>query len=73
MRFSGIACDECGTQKKETNHWFAGFFWAVGVGISIRPFTETEPDTSKFLCGENCVLSFVSKSLREISNVKITG
>ena len=69
MRVSSIICDECGVQKKESNHWFIGFLWSTGNGISVRPMSPKEPNDLKHLCGEKCVLSFVSKSLRELSHV----
>jgi hypothetical protein len=60
-------CDECATQKKETNNW-----WVVllGTAFTILPFTQpfmvpTEDVGVYHICGHTCLLKVLSRWLSE--------
>ena len=63
-------CDECGAQKKETNHW-----WAMHVrpahlnfpaGIELTTFEDCPglEGTVLDLCSEQCVTRAIGKWMR---------
>lgn len=57
-------CDQCGTQKKDTNHW-----WVMSIGLGnahLMLWDQTNEDflngnTALHLCGEACVQKKVSE------------
>lgn len=56
-----ISCDVCGTEKKQTNHWFVvheqgGEFRLSGWNSRIRTRTG-----SKHLCGQTCLHKLVDE------------
>lgn len=63
-----VKCDECGTTKGETNHWFVVMIDSE-AGIIIRNHDPqydsgiVTPDVLHDLCGRKCVIQFVSKSM----------
>lgn len=51
-------CDQCGAEKKETNHWFAVRVFTRTV--KILPFEEAIQG-DKHACGDRCLLALVSR------------
>jgi len=62
-------CDMCGTEKKESNHWFLGqvfTFEQDKSAVSICQWSDglaMSPD-SVHLCGEKCFILFSVKHLK---------
>jgi len=61
-----IECDVCGKQKQETNNWL--MISTVSNAIVIRPISPAEVREDihlhwTCLCGEACVIKFVSQNL----------
>ena len=62
-----IVCDQCGTIKGESNHW-----WSIGMSegesadFVIRPgsITGTSADTSLDCCSEECAHRLLGKWMR---------
>ena len=66
-------CDECGTQKKETNHWWIA--WACPLSWRVWPFEKCPipSEDAHFspldpivldLCSEQCVTRAIGKWMR---------
>ena len=61
---SPYICDECGTQKKESNHWWllTIFECETGDKFEIGPWNEDDvQDGVKHLCSESCATKALSK------------
>jgi hypothetical protein len=62
-------CSICGTQKKETNNWFMAHM-RVNDKILILPMPDypstAEVEMFAALCGQNCVVKYVSNNLEEL-------
>lgn len=58
-----FACDECGTQKKETNHWYMLYSQnGEGTLISVSAWDkELEKGNVYHACGRNCVLAMMNR------------
>ncbi len=80
---SPYICDECGTQKKESNHWwlFANQTMLPNPVTSKRPsilqpvflllpWHKIDPDTPGLvhLCSESCATKALSKWMRSLRN-----
>lgn len=56
-----ISCDICGTEKKQTNHWFIA--WDQGGELRVSGWqsrNRTRPG-SKHLCGQTCLHKLVDE------------
>jgi hypothetical protein len=73
MKVQSYACDECGTQKRQTNHW-----WLLWVGVCrsgppdafyLIPWDEKKAatDDHEHLCGQECVGRALAKWLGQAS------
>jgi hypothetical protein len=61
-----IRCDICGSQKRQSNHWFV--VCELSGGLHIGPWTSPHllsPDT-KHLCGETCAHKLISHFLTKL-------
>jgi hypothetical protein len=62
-------CDECGTEKKETNHWFEIQMGEYGPGFTrtliVTPWTE-HPNGVLHICGEQCAHKVLQKWLEGV-------
>ena len=70
-----FTCDICGTDRKETNHWFAVRFDAVGTLIMqtwgrAKDRQHLDGADTHHLCGSDCVHKFIDKWL---SNPAVTA
>jgi hypothetical protein len=61
MNVSTVACNVCGRQKAETNHWFVAISHPEMQGVIYQPADAVElPPRPGFiydhLCGQSCSL-----------------
>jgi hypothetical protein len=55
-------CDECGAEKKETNHWFV-----ISNAVGLFRIQTWNPDAvSGHICGEQCVHKVLQKWLEGV-------
>jgi len=65
LRNPMITCSQCGTEKRDTNHWFFGWLERDGqrlclVPWSFDPHLVHDREIQK-LCGDGCVIKFVQQ------------
>lgn len=62
-----ISCDICGTEKRQTNHWFVAYEQAGELRVSGWTSRRRLRADSKHLCGQTClhklVDDFMAKSI----------
>jgi hypothetical protein len=62
-----ISCDVCGTEKRQTNHWFVAYEQAGELRVSGWSSRHRFRAGSKHLCGQTClhklVDEFMAKSI----------
>jgi len=62
-----ISCDICGTEKRQTNHWFVAYEQAGELRVSGWTSRHRLRADSKHLCGQTClhklVDEFMAKSI----------
>jgi len=62
-----ISCDICGTEKRQTNHWFVAYEQAGELRVSGWTSRHRYRACSKHLCGQTClhklVDEFMAKSI----------
>ncbi|MGA8630054.1 MAG: hypothetical protein WBP71_23120 [Terracidiphilus sp.] len=62
-----ISCDICGTEKRQTNHWFVAYEQAGELRVSGWTSRHRLRADSKHLCGQTClhklVDQFMAKSI----------
>jgi len=54
-----ISCDICGTEKKQTNHWFVAYDQGEELRVSGWNSRNRLRPGSKHLCGQACVHKLV--------------
>lgn len=54
-----ISCDICGTEKKQTNHWFVAYEQAGELRVSGWSTRNRLRPGSKHLCGQTCLHKLV--------------
>jgi hypothetical protein len=74
MDVKTVACDLCGLQKQETNHWLVEVTRAGFEGIIFQPAEATEsprnPDfIYKDLCGQECAHKRLAQWLDELNSL----
>jgi hypothetical protein len=62
MKIQAYQCDECGVQKKESNHWVLAFVSTVG-GLNFWPWSDISDSRAIHLCGEGCAAKVLSKQI----------
>ena len=61
-----ITCDVCGSQKRQTNHWFAAYEESGELRIGgWNSLHRLSPDT-QHLCGEACAHKLISQFLMRL-------
>jgi hypothetical protein len=50
-----ISCDICGTEKRQTNHWFVAYEQASELRVSGWASRQRRRAGSKHLCGQKCL------------------
>jgi len=67
MKSELFTCDQCGTQKKESNHWFIGTRSTANDAYLIRRWDVkrlTPPDLpEEHLCGIGCATKAMCAAL----------
>ena len=59
-----IACDICGVQKQESNHWIM-WFQSDGPGLAFSVWDSESCRDVGHLCGETCAGKMLAKSITE--------
>lgn len=54
-----ISCDICGTEKRQTNHWFVAYEQAGELRVSAWGSRNRLRPTTKHLCGQTCLHKLV--------------
>ena len=72
MHINGYACDICGIEKKESNHWLLAHIYPTDIS-----FTDWQVETNegfvkftKHLCGIGCANKLLSQTVESWSAVK---
>jgi hypothetical protein len=64
-----ISCDICGTEKKQTNHWFVAYDQGGELRVSGWSSRNRLRPGSKHLCGQTCLHKLVDEFMaRAISS-----
>jgi hypothetical protein len=61
-----ISCDVCGTEKRQTNHWFVAFEQAGELRLGGWTSRNRARPNSKHLCGQTCVHKLVDEYMAQI-------
>lgn len=61
MKIQVYQCDECGVQKKESNHWVIAFVSTDRA--NFYPWAEGAHPDVLHLCGEGCAAKVLSKQV----------
>jgi hypothetical protein len=64
-----IACDICGAQKREANHWFVACEESGELRISGWNSLHLQSPATKHLCGETCAHKLISQFLMKLVDV----
>ena len=64
-----ITCDVCGSQKRQTNHWFVAREESGELRISGWNSVYLLSPATKHLCGETCAHKLISQFLMTCVNV----
>jgi hypothetical protein len=56
-----ISCDICGTEKKQTNHWFVAYSQGGELRVSAWNSRNRMRPESKHLCGQTCLHKLVDE------------
>jgi hypothetical protein len=56
-----ISCDICGTEKKQTNHWFVAYNQSGELRVSGWSSRNRLRPGSKHLCGQTCLHKLVDE------------
>jgi hypothetical protein len=56
-----ISCDICGTEKKQTNHWFVAYDQAGELRVSGWSTRNRLRQGAKHLCGQTCLHKLVDE------------
>lgn len=65
-----ISCDVCGTEKRQTNHWFVAFEQAGELRLGGWTSRNRARPNSKHLCGQTCLHKLVDEYLAQIVSSK---
>lgn len=65
MLIQSVTCDNCGVQKKESNHWFT--VTKDGEGIIIRRMHQEDlSEEEQHICGETCLEKTILKMIPDL-------
>ena len=56
-----ISCDICGSEKKQTNHWFVAYEYGAELRVSGWSSRNRLSPGSKHLCGQTCLHKLVDE------------
>ncbi len=67
-----ISCDICGTEKKQTNHWFVAYDQGEELRVSGWNSRNRLRPGSKHLCGQTCLHKLVDDFLARTLTLRMT-
>jgi len=67
-----ISCDICGTEKKQTNHWFVAYDQGEELRVSGWSSRNRLRSGSKHLCGQTCLHKLVDDFLARTLTSRMT-
>ena len=65
-----ISCDICGTEKKQTNHWFVAYDQGGELRVSGWNSRNRLRPGSKHLCGQTCLHKLVDEFMARALTAK---
>jgi hypothetical protein len=65
-----ISCDICGTEKKQTNHWFVAYDQGGELRVSGWNTRNRLRPGSKHLCGQTCLHKLVDEFMARALSVR---
>jgi hypothetical protein len=66
-----ISCDICGTEKKQTNHWFVAYDQSGELRVSGWNSRNRLRPGSKHLCGQTCLHKLVDEFMAKALAVRL--
>ena len=66
-----ISCDICGTEKKQTNHWFVAYDQGEELRVSGWNSRNRLRPGSKHLCGQTCLHKLVDDFLARTLTMRV--
>ncbi len=66
-----ISCDICGTEKKQTNHWFVAYDQGGELRVSGWNSRNRLRPGSKHLCGQTCLHKLVDEFMARALSVRV--
>jgi hypothetical protein len=66
-----ISCDICGTEKKQTNHWFVAYEQAGELRVSGWNARNRLRPGSRHLCGQTCLHKLVDDFMAKALSVRV--
>ncbi|MDR3728018.1 MAG: hypothetical protein P4K86_13340 [Terracidiphilus sp.] len=66
-----ISCDICGSEKKQTNHWFVAYDQGEELRVSGWNSRNRLRAGSKHLCGQTCLHKLVDEFMARILAVRL--
>lgn len=60
-----VSCDICGTEKRQTNHWFVAYEQAGELRISGWNSRRCKRAGSRHLCGQTCLHKLVDEFMAQ--------
>ncbi len=66
-----ISCDICGTEKKQTNHWFVAYDQGGELRVSGWNSRNRLRPGSKHLCGQTCLHKLVDDFMAKALSVRV--
>jgi hypothetical protein len=66
-----ISCDICGTEKKQTNHWFVAYDQGGELRVSGWNSRNRLRQGSKHLCGQTCLHKLVDDFMARALSVRV--
>jgi hypothetical protein len=63
-----ISCDICGSEKKQTNHWFVAYEQKGELRLSGWQSKHTMRAKAKHLCGQKCVHRLLDEYMAAVSS-----
>lgn len=65
-----ISCDICGTEKRQTNHWFVAYEQAGELRIGGWTSRQRLRSGAKHLCGQTCLHKLVDEFIAQSINLR---
>jgi hypothetical protein len=66
-----ISCDICGTEKKQTNHWFVAYDQGGELRVSGWSSRNRLRPGSKHLCGQTCLHKLVDEFMARAITARV--